>query len=394
MKDAMDRLEQLVGESLSPDNEQLRSMTETQLHTLTNTALTERNSILQLLWRKAGKVRKPIEMEILVPQYQLTLIELLDKLHHYQQARAIRASSLLGLYQAISGYLEELLSYIEHHFPAYFNQDQKVPDANRKSQSVSKLLLEKISDPQLVDIALNCLSPNKKCRSGSWMTYRDLMYRKMLIAELEDSKLFRKDTESAHALLEKLIYMNYNSQLFIQYVIVRIHAELNTEKEYSRKIKRLLIHKKAIRQIFLKPGVALLKSDPHAAEQIAHWLKWEEYYTRKDQELSLSSGATPPPRELPSPLPDYVLTDLEGAHIYGFIKLFLGTKRKIILNHRQNSLIEKIAPSLATRRKKGLSAKSLVKYSDKINPNIIQDLKELLKDMNSQLDGWLHTGND
>ncbi len=104
---------------------------------------------------------------------------------------------------------------------------------------------------------------------------------------------------------------------------------------------------------------AIEQGDPHAAEQSAHWLKWEEYYTRKDEELKLTSDATPLPRELPSPVPDYVLTDLEGAHIYGFVKLFLGTKRKIILNHQHTSLIEKIAPSLATRRKQGLSAKSL-----------------------------------
>ncbi|GEP97760.1 hypothetical protein CCY01nite_40200 [Chitinophaga cymbidii] len=363
MQYPIDQLDRLLTETIHPAQFVTQPLMEGQIANYIATVRTAQADIRQFLWRKASKAKDLIAMERLVSLYQASIIRLLDTLYQYQ-LDVTSNKVILECYQGIYHELEALLGYIERYFPHFINCQQKVPDGflsvsiqqlkSRAGVTKEKLRVAGVH-PVLTRIALACIQLPEN------VTYAHLLYCKMLLTLLDDPQLFDGATDVNQRVAEKLIYLNYNHDRFVLEIIRYIYEDVNNIQDHAQKVERLLFHQKGIHQIFLRPGVAWELQLPHISHQVDNWIKWELRFLQERGQLQ------PLPVSLPSSQP-FIQTNLEGAHIYTLVMLFVDSG--LVLNYQYGSLAELVAPIMATRHKKGFSPESLKKYKDKITPAI------------------------
>lgn len=374
MQYPIDQLDRLLTETIHPDQFVAQPLMEGQISNYIETVRTAQVGIRQFLWRKASKAKDLIAMERLVSLYQASIIRLLDTLYQYRMN--ITGNTVIQeCYQAIYQELESLLGYIERYFPHFINYQQKVPDGflsasiqqlkSNAGATKEKLLVAGVH-PVLIRIALACIQLPENT------TYAHLIYCKMLLTILDDPQLFDGATDVNQRVAEKLIYLNYNHDRFVLEIVRYIYEDVNVIQDNAQKVQRLLFHQKAVNQIFLRPGVAWEPQHPHVSHQVDNWLSWELRFLQERGQLQ------PLPVLLPSSQP-FIQTNLEGAHIYTLVMLFVDSG--LVLNHQYGSLAELVAPIMATRHKKGFSPESLKKYKDKITPAVKDEVRQKLRKM-------------
>jgi len=83
---------------------------------------------------------------------------------------------------------------------------------------------------------------------------------------------------------------------------------------------------------------------------------------------------------------EQVFVPFKGAEIYLLHKAFIdagGAPGEIY-----KTLLEKTAPFLSNKTQKGFSAESLCKYSDKVTPEVKDDVKRFLQKMIRNVDSY------
>lgn len=374
MQHPIDQLDRLLTESMHPNQLVGQPVMEDQITTYIETVRAAQSDIRQFLWRKASKAKDLMDMEHLVSLYQASIIRLLDTLYEYLSNNTIN-TAICECYQSVYQELEALLGYIERYFPHLINHQQKVPNGflsvniqqlKNQATSIRKKLTKAGVHPVLICIALSCINLPENA------TYNHLLYCKMLLTIMEDTHLFDDAIDVNQRVAEKLIYLNYNHDRFVFEVIRYIYEDVNTIQDRVKKTERLLFHQKGIHQIFLRPGVAWDPQFPHISHQINNWLTWELRFLQERGQLQ-SLALSLPSSQI------FIQTNLEGAHIYTFVMLFI--ESGLVLNHQYGSLAELVAPIIATRHRKGFSPESLKKYKDKITPAVKDEVRQKLRKM-------------
>jgi len=82
----------------------------------------------------------------------------------------------------------------------------------------------------------------------------------------------------------------------------------------------------------------------------------------------------------------FALFSLNEAEITALLCLLIDTQT--ITNHTYTSFLEFVAPLIATRKKKGLNAASMLKSKDKLTPDMRKRVKDLLLQMARELDRY------
>jgi hypothetical protein len=82
----------------------------------------------------------------------------------------------------------------------------------------------------------------------------------------------------------------------------------------------------------------------------------------------------------------FIQTALNEAETAAFLRALVDTQA--VLNHSYTSLLEGMAPLIATKQKKGLKARSMLKSKVKLTPNMKKRVKDLLMAMAREVDGY------
>ena len=347
-----------------------------------------RDSLRQQMMLQVFSLTKEKATELFVQQHQAVLIRLLDEVHNHLQHACIDAQAI-PLYKAISEQLGFVLDFIENYFSKYFNLDERVPasylqvaakEICDQVPACRQALQDKgVSDEKLMDLIFCvftdfCTARTKPC------TYRDLIYRKDLIRELLVLGSMHKEGCIYAATSELLIYLNFNRTAFFNYFLSVIHSELKKLKTADAKIEKLAWHQKEIAQIHIKPGYALFEKDASIKDMLVSAIEKEIHYLRAiSNGNSLESNAQVSARDL-------LLLPFKGAEIYLLHKAFLdagGAPGEVY-----KTLLERTAPYLANKTTKGFSSESLCKYSDKVTPEVKDDVKRFLQKMIRNIDSY------
>jgi hypothetical protein len=83
---------------------------------------------------------------------------------------------------------------------------------------------------------------------------------------------------------------------------------------------------------------------------------------------------------------DNVLMPFRGAEIYLLHKAFIDAGGAP--NEDYKALLKRTAPYISNKTKKGFSAESLTKYSDKVDPEIKENVKRFLLKMVRNIDSY------
>jgi hypothetical protein len=347
-----------------------------------------RDSVRQQMMQQVFSLTKEKATELFVQQHQAVLIRLLDEVHkHLQDINP--DPQVTDLYKTISEHLGFVLNFIENYFSKYFNLDERVPatylqvaakEICDQVPACRKALEDKgVTDEKLMELIFSVFGDFCTARTNPY-TYRDLIYRKDLIKELEALGSMHKEGCIYAATSELLIYMNFNSTAFFNYFLSAIHNELKKLRTADAKIEKLAWHQKEIAQIHIKPGYALFSGDTSIKDLLVTAIEQEIQYLQAINNANIAElNAHVVPRDL-------LLLPFKGSEIYLLHKAFLdagGAPGEVY-----KTLLERTAPFLANKTTKGFSSESLCKYSDKVTPEVKDDVKRFLQKMIRNIDSY------
>lgn len=377
----LEKWDRFISGLLHPANLQNFLVNEQSIQLLMDQSETKRDSVRQQMIQQVFSMSKEKATELFVQQHQAVLIRLLDKLHDYMQAGNID-DKVIRLYKRLSDHLSFVLDFIENYFSKYFNLDERVPASYLQVSAKEicdqvpgcrqKLKEKGVEDEKLMEIIFCVFTDFCSTRTNPY-TYRDLIYRKDLIRQLMSLGSMHKEGCIYAATAELLVYMNFNSASFFNYFLAVIHGQLKELETTESKIEKLARHQKEIAQIHMKPGYALFAGDTSIKDMLVSAIEKEVNYLQAiNNGNSAELNHTASPKEL-------LHLPFKGAEIYLLHKAFLdagGAPSEIY-----KTLLEKTAPYLANKTTKGFSAESLCKYSDKVTPEVKEDVKRFLHKM-------------
>ncbi len=403
MEYELEKWDRFISMTLQPSNLGNFIVNEESLRLLADQSETKRDAVRQQMIQVVFSLTKEKAIALFVHQHQAVLIRLIDQVYQYERQEDLEIP-VKNMYHEIGAHLEFVLHFIENYFDKYFNFDERLPVsylenaatyiANRFQLCKDALRRAGLKDEKL--IAVISESFEDLCGERKHFTYRDLRYRDTLITDLATLCHSQKKESIHRAVLELLIHSNFNSNRFFHYVMSVIHEEIKQIPVIEEKIEKLAVHVKEIAQIPPRPAFELQPRSPSAKLIISEAIEKELHFLR-----SFNAGPTiytnrnnihPSPPVVTEPCNTYeavrqqVFLPFKGAEIYLLHKAFIdagGAPGEIY-----KTLLEKTAVHLANKTVKGFSAESICKYSDKVTPEVKDDVKRFLQKMIRNIDSY------
>lgn len=192
----------------------------------------------------------------------------------------------------VLGEVVGLLSYIEVNYADFFNPSLKFPDSckyiYRKASSqvrafVCRGIEEKLSDGELKVMLtefVNCVDDENQ---HSIISYRDFIYYKQFIAELE--RLIRTwgAADTDRSLYERLIYMNFNEPGIFRHMTRRIKLQGEAAATFMDENMYLWGVKTLVAQVKDQSRYSYDTMSPGLKASLTKWIKEELSMLRENQ---------------------------------------------------------------------------------------------------------------
>ena len=315
---------------------------------------------------------------------------MLDRLYGQEQQSKDPGAEVHRFYQGFSQAILALLSFIEERFSKYFDKGEKVPDVylalvrqevRQKLAALSKILQSKAADELIAGQLFQKLGAFVAPPKAMTLAYREIMFYKELVKELEDLTHWEKGSGMYSGLQQLLIYLNFNDKEFINEMVNRMVAELQGMEDLNEKIDRLLLYSKAINQLQLKPDSGLNARHPSVKNQLGSWFAEElSYLERKLAGFQTVTAAAPPdPKDIKNKILCHLPVDQLGIFFRASADL------KLISAGSQKALFEQIAPWLATPHRGSLSPDSMRSKSYSPEKRDLEAVKDILMQLFRQI---------
>jgi len=125
----------------------------------------------------------------------------------------------------------------------------------------------------------------------------------------------------------------------------------------------------------------LLAAELIAADQLAPWLTLLIKQAVDEDSINIAA-----PKSADDVKENFVHTNFRAAEIYLFLKSLIDAQ--VIVNHTYRSFFELVVPRIGTKLNKNLTPASLLKYSDKVDPETRENVKRLLMKMIRNIDNY------
>ena len=362
-------LDQLVTVTLGEEN---GNLSEQQVEEYKQRAEREKERIRLKLMHQVFSAGEEKKLEVLIPQYQRSLIRLLSVLDKNKTLS-------FGLKSFIKHLIEELLFFIEHYFIKYFDTEQVVPSSYLKTHKKKWRLwqLEWGVDVEKEE-GLYCLVREV----GLWfLSAGELSYRQMAYAD----DLFRlPGTEAVVSseepglfdpLSQLLIYLNFNHSGFVAYLVRQLKKSLEGEGVQEKRAK-LLFYQHSVEQQPLKPGRILYERLPSVSYSIGTWVEYQLKCLQP--EFNNDMIQTMEKQEA-----DKVHLSVSVAMLGLFVRLL--REEEIIVNNNQAELIRFFAAHFTTTRQSIISADSLYGSFYKPQPGTVRMMRDCLARLQNTL---------
>ena len=288
----------------------------------------------------------------------------------------------------ILGCVYELISFIQSSFGEYLDLEERAPQAyltefTRQHQSrISKIktqLTSKKADSDLVAILLGSFSAVSGGIQTMPPSFRSLFYQSELLFGLEQMLCSGPQNQINDALVELLVYLNFNSRNFMSYYTQHLSRRIGQVQPAEEKIHQLLLHFKQFNQMHRKPGVRLSQADSDIKKFISNWFTQEIGYLKEQSQSGIS----------PAPLPAKPEADSGSMKILVLLSvdqigLFLRAldSLRIIKARSMNAVFSQIVPFLSTPRKTEISWDSMrsksYSFEEKDKQTVIKLLESVI----------------
>lgn len=287
--ESLEELDFLVLEKLHPIN--LTQLTIEEIRRYKTTCHPLQEIIRKRLFKEILYQSQERGIENFIHLLQAHLVYLSDTLTSYQDQVSLLNDEILKEYRSLLELAASMLigniSHLHTQFSEYFNEDGKVPlaiIAKTKSFFSQELnTLRTYSDNLKSKLLTVALAPLEEFQlfvqhpgeedPKKFITFRQINYLKILMKELLNALKSREGIEEI--LKDTLIYINFNTYFFFQFVVCEIEQKTRQEKDSHVKRYKLLYYQKKFRQIEEKRGISLKPERRSIKDQLTGWVSEE-----------------------------------------------------------------------------------------------------------------------
>lgn len=382
MKYSLERLDLLITLTLQPTSLKDKTITDIQIQEWISQAAKEKENIRIFLMRRAFAIEKEKALELLIQQYQSSIIRLLDTV--YKCLKNNKTVPLKNLYKPVLKILEDILGHIEHRYAKYFNLDEKVPDIylhlsiqelRKQLKGFTNALLAKTTDERLQQYIMAPVE-NFITRQTN-ITYSQLIYIKDVVEEI--STVNEISGLRYSFLIQQLIYLNFNSSRFVNYLFELLMNELNQLTSIDSKMELLLSYSRELNSLQIKPGFALKRDQASVKETMCWWIEEEIDQIKNKPQLSLLHVAPTIHDEDLIAANGKIHFSISAPMLTLFIRAAIDTN--LIINKKKTPVLKSATKFIRTIEQETVSYKSLRNKFYDAESGSKERLKSLLMDM-------------
>lgn len=233
-------------------------------------------------------------MKKYIRQHQFGSIRLIGQLFQYlPRAKILKAHSAAqaALAHTLYNGLQELLLFLEKHYPQYYDRDTWIPDSYQqivisdlaKDMSILREGLKQAKiDTELIKVSMaplyHFIQPTVSVHNK--ITYGRLAYLKVLKDELKHLSLGNHEDSASQTLQYRLLYLNLNSFSYYRYCINQVQHYVKEVPGKPEKLERLAYVMKLVQQAKVREGIAYDPNELSLKQQLAHWLTQEIHFLK------------------------------------------------------------------------------------------------------------------
>lgn len=356
-------LDSLITLTLNPKKIYFQDISKEEVQALSEKALIETLHIQSELKNHVFSLHKESQIKLLVQKYHSALIVLLDSMIEYQKNDAFKKSELANISETLISCLDELLSFIETSFAKFLSLEERVPatylevskkELKMKLDRLRKNFIREVADVRFTDILLGNLYNFINAKKNPAITFREVLYRKELVQELELLGEKKNTTSVYTSLHELLVYMNFNSRGYINYFTKGIADKINALHTKVERIDSLHFHFKEFKQMHCNKTMVLYPHHQNLKIILSNWFNQEISYLEKTLFISVN-----PIKELKKPVTTEVPPEKKvlihlSSDQFGLI-VRAADESRIVEAKSMNEVFKTIVPHIATPNRKNLS---------------------------------------
>lgn len=352
-------LDALIQEHLNPQSISLSQMSESDLAVISEDVVTETDRIKIRIKNEVFALRKRRQIRLLVRKYHSTFILLLDTMIDYRKYAVFHLPHLSLTAEGVIRCLEELLSFMQNRFSTYLSLDERVPITyllvSRKEFLVKLKKLEKRKygnkeTQELLAIVIKEMKDLLSLQSRSRVTFRHILYERKLLKELEEMDDIYAETLFS-MLDHKLVELNFNSPLYIDFLVKRIVCWVQEQQNANQKLSQMFFYLKEFSQLYSDERLFFNAGFQSVKTILVNWFRHEIMYLEKQVEITTAlnpeTGSTGNKLEC----------DLSVDQI-GLI-LRAADEARVVKSRSMSLVFQSIVPHLSTAFKKDLSYQSV-----------------------------------
>ena len=336
--------------------------------------------------------------ELYIRFHQRAVIELTGYLTKYLQAEPVNDTIPQELNNGklsdeLYLSLQELLSFLAHQFPRYFDFDAWIPenyrrvmfhDIERNFIEIQGCLLKTISDSELTDLTLLPFKEFLQTKYSNQSTYRKVLFLQVLQRDLYAFCHHRYEgAEKADEQLQWILFgLNYNTLEFYQYCIRKLTTLIASIEDLTEKLNCLFLFNK---QLFQQPPREQISYD-NGRKSVKHalmdWIDREIDYLEMQQNSMSGSTVEEPCHDRIAKFK--VRVELSVAQLAYFLRIL--TESNVIVDPNVNLLMRYVTKIFQTKRSQNLGHGSFHGRYYNVEDSTRQSVREVLLRMIRYID--------
>lgn len=364
-------LDSIVMYNLNPLKSDVTKLTPLQTKAIISKILQETQSIQTQFTIQIFALSKEKSIKVLVKNYHTALISLWEQLMIVHNRNNYAREDIREVTLALQTSLDELLSFLESRFANFLSLDSRMPVSYLAiSTKKMKLRIDKLksslqidaSEKMIAEIVFNSLYYFVNSKKNKKVTFREVIYHKLLIKELETLTNKKYEDPIHSGMTEVLIYMNFNSKLFLNVYTQRISSKIDAFEQIADRLGWLLFYYKEFNQIPLNEDAALYQSQQNLKKTLQEWYQQEINFYEKKKKLNSDVKIPVINKKLSGQIPiankeEKILCQLSTDQTALILRA--SGELKILMSKSMNHIFKTLVPYLATPYKNNLSYDSM-----------------------------------
>lgn len=356
----------LIINSFDADNSSVK-VSEYELENLSKTIVSESKKIKIHIKDSFFELKSKRQIRLLIRKYHSSLVFLIDRVVEIRMIEKFNSPEFFRIFDLIVSSLDDLLSFVEIRYSSFMSLDQRVSYSyfsiwKKETLEVLKNVIKKKenseeNDPELEYVVNLLAAPLQNSRKSKY-TYRQILYYREIIIELEKLNYQVTESEGFSNLDLMLIRMNFNSREYTDRLVTRIGRYLEGFENLYERLEKLLYFCKKLSKINADLKLTFNPSQQNLISFLEYWFSSEIRFAEKkaailmQEQIDASVGS-----EFVEKADSKLECILSGDQI-GLI-LRATDEARIIKAKSMNYIFKSIVPYLSTPVKRNLSYQSV-----------------------------------